>query len=346
MKLTFLLCILLTTNILSMGQTIRRVNNLPGVAAGANTYTTIQGAIDASTDGDIIYIEPSSTMYDGFTSGKQLTFIGNGNFLTQNPNTPFDKNISWINGIVRFVAGSSGSTLIGLYLNQTTEVENAEGIQFKGNRIGSIHLKWNTPGILIAENYIDGELRCLEGNSNATSGTNATIRNNIIHGIIISFRNSLIFNNTISGVNSYFSVSNNQGCTILNNIIDFRAYSASPIPDYEANNPGSSATNNLQILPLGAIVPPSTTNYFTTDPGSVFETVSPWSLVKDAGFRLKAGSPALSVGPNNIHAGAFGGTSPYKLSTLPNVPIITSAFTSGTGNNTAPLQVKITIRSN
>ena len=350
MKRTLLFFFALIINIAVTAQTIRRVSNIPGSAVGTNTYTTINSAILASSDDDIIYIEPSQTFYSGFTVNKRLHFIGNGNFLTQNPGTPNNKNLTRIYDFVYFNAGSSGSSIRGVYLNGIVAVKDADGIQFVGNRIASIEFKESTSGNLIAENYLDGDLRSLEGNvpPATTSGQSTTIRNNIITGMIISFRNSSIFNNTISGANGYFSVFVNLGCQINNNLIDFRMYADSPIPDYVAPNEGSSAINNLQILAPGATIPASTTNYFTTDAANVFEigATAPWGLDKDAVFKLKPGSPALEVGPDNVQVGAFGGASPYKLSGLPNVPIVTSAFTSGTGNNTAPLQVKVTIHSN
>src|SRR5690348_1513684 len=74
--------VLIALSISSFGQTIRRVNNNPGVS-GTNIYSTIQLAHDASTDGDIIYVEGSSNSYGTLTSTKSLTWVGPGYLLAK-----------------------------------------------------------------------------------------------------------------------------------------------------------------------------------------------------------------------------------------------------------------------
>ncbi len=57
MKKAILLC-LLAFSFSTFAQTIRRVNNSPGIT-GANIYASAQSAHDAAIAGDIIYLEPS-----------------------------------------------------------------------------------------------------------------------------------------------------------------------------------------------------------------------------------------------------------------------------------------------
>lgn len=56
--------------------TIRTVSNNPATLA---QYSTIQAAVDASANGDTVYVHGSNTHYTGFTiTNKQLTIIGPG----------------------------------------------------------------------------------------------------------------------------------------------------------------------------------------------------------------------------------------------------------------------------
>lgn len=101
-------------------QTIRRCNNLPGVT-GVNFYTTLQVAHDNANIGDIIYVEPSSSDYGSLTCSKRLTIIGNGYFLSSNPNTPSEKQVSRA-GNITFNSGSAQSSVSGM---------SADGIFFR-----------------------------------------------------------------------------------------------------------------------------------------------------------------------------------------------------------------------
>jgi hypothetical protein len=344
---TFAILVLSLCAMAVHAQTIRRVHSLPVADAGANTYATVADAVAASAADDIIYIEPSSTEYAGFTVTKRLHFIGNGNFLEQNPNTPFDKNPSIISTAVSFDIGSSGSTITGLYLRSTLTIAGTTGIEVKRNRFGNgITLGNNTSGILIAENYIDENIRAQDVSN---SGVSTVIRNNIIRsGNITYMKNSVIQNNTIYySVNAAF-VANCTDSQITNNIFDRRGMFS--IRQVGNDNAGATVTNNLQIAAGGipATNPDANKNMYTSEAGAVFVVASPWgnNPTKDASLKLVAGSLATNLGTDGKDAGAFGGTIPYTLSGLPNVPVITSAVSTETGTNTIPLSVTISVRSN
>jgi hypothetical protein len=68
--------------------------------------------------GDTIFVEGSGTPYDGVTLTKKLVLIGPGYFLTENPNTHYNKKPALIKNNIIFEKGSAGSMIIGFDLRQ------------------------------------------------------------------------------------------------------------------------------------------------------------------------------------------------------------------------------------
>ena len=104
------LCLVLAFSLCTnMFATIRTVNNITGSVA---QYTTIQAAVNASANGDTVYVHGSPNPYSGFTiTDKRLVVIGPGwspiqNFMSY-PATVTDM---YING-----SGSSNTEIQGLY---------------------------------------------------------------------------------------------------------------------------------------------------------------------------------------------------------------------------------------
>jgi hypothetical protein len=112
--------------------TIRTVSNVPGAAV---QYTTIQPAVNASANGDTIYIQGSAVQYAGFTiTDKRLVVIGPGMSPLQNfmpyPATVLDLNI---NG-----SGSSKTEIQGLVFNGTisiTSFSHPDSVRFFRNKL-------------------------------------------------------------------------------------------------------------------------------------------------------------------------------------------------------------------
>ncbi|MEM1003444.1 MAG: hypothetical protein AAGH46_12425, partial [Bacteroidota bacterium] len=67
------LVIIFNSSLLMKAQTIHTVDNCPNSAAD---FTTIQDAIDAAEDGDIIYVQPSMTSYGSINLNKEIDLIG------------------------------------------------------------------------------------------------------------------------------------------------------------------------------------------------------------------------------------------------------------------------------
>jgi len=340
-------------------QTIRRVNNTAGLN-DPNVYATLQAAHDAASNGDIISIEPSNNAsYGNATITKIVSIVGPGYILDKNPNTFFDKRPIDL-GNIAFEGGSQGSSIQGIMCyglgvfvpNVTVErcVITANGLTI--SRSGNLYLGSYPQGdnATIKNNviaYITGSGE--SGNSTLISSycTNVTISNNIILSNINIVGGSVISNNTIGG-----RMTNIVNCSVVNNIFDLRTSSEGVEAVVSS---GSSISNNvctsINGLPSGNgninSVNPNVMFMNGGNPFATFYNPSLGILHSESLFQLAAGSPAKTAAVGGGEAGAFGnGANAYKLSGLPKAPIITSFSNSGSGNNTTPLSITISVRSN
>jgi hypothetical protein len=184
--------------------------------------------------------------------------------------------------------------------------------------------------------------------------SNMTITNNIIVGfrgltLIQNVSNSIISYNTFGAENFIHQATNS---TITNNIFDARAMTSGA--NVCTNCLGSSISNNLCTNING--LPAESGNINGVDPATIFlNGGNPWGYDYNSGvmysadkdFQLAPTSPAKTVAAGGGEAGAFGnGANAYKLSGLPKSPIITSFTNTGSGSNTTPLSITISVRSN
>ena len=91
-----------------MAQTIHIVNNTPGAAAD---FTSVQAAIDAASNGHIIYIQQSPTSYGNITVNKELTLVGRSHHET---NSAYRTTL----GNITIAAGASNTTINGMSFNE------------------------------------------------------------------------------------------------------------------------------------------------------------------------------------------------------------------------------------
>lgn len=343
---------LLATSVLLLNttyaQTIRRVNNNPGVT-GVNVYTTAQAAHDAAVANDILIIEPSVTSYGDLMLTKPLEIYGNGYFLNVNTELKADQRSS-ILGTVVLAAGSSGCSFYGIvsysiFSNRVGSTPYAVNnitidrcyfttISFLNPYNGGGQGTANLSNISILRSYIDAlQLSPL---SPATI-TSVSIQNNIIRSITnggtvgVGFE-GIVRNNTIYGqaAGSTILFSNS---AIENNLLS----SGGLIPSFN-----STLSNNV-----------SSTDSFTGGVGNQnnFNVASALigtgaGISTDESYQLKAGSSLKTAGSGGIEVGAYGGTTPYVVSGIPAIPSITSMNYTSTGSNSLPLQVTISVKSN
>ncbi len=299
---------------------IWRINNTPGVAAD---YTDVQTCINnaATQTGDTLHIEPSVTNYGAITVSKPLVIIGNGYFLTgANPNVGLQANTNSSSfGSIDFLPASAGSTLQGVTV--TTIYLEAANLLIRRNYIVNwIYLYATGNNCTVSGNFFS------YGFQVSAAPANITISNNIFSGstsVGISAGVSGIFeNNTCYGG----SVSLSQ-FQIDNNI--FYSTGFTPNNSVYFNNIGDgtqfgTANGNQQNVSMA--------NVFVSN------------NIPDAGFMLKAGSPAIGAGSGGVDCGAYGGPNPYKNAGIPNVPTIYELTVPPTG--TTNINVTISTRSN
>jgi hypothetical protein len=306
------------------GQHLIRVNNNPGADPD---YATLQAANDAASNGDTIYVEGSTTEYDGADISKRLVIIGPGYFLTDNDSTQANGLESKFSMDIYFKAGSAGSIITGCSMSYRSfhiEVSNITIARCHG---GGIYASNTISNILIIQNYLS------EINLNSAVVTNSVIANNILtdmnsqsnsgplqivnnvfrSSVGIQVYNSSVANNILSDINSKIYV--NTGNTINNNILA---------------GAGTNANGNQYSVPMA--------NVFVDFSGSLHYS-------DDAKWKLKTGSLAIGAGVSGVDCGVFGGATPYVLSGVPNLPHIYEATIAGTAYSDKGLACAIKVKS-
>ncbi|MBA4850556.1 hypothetical protein [Emticicia sp. BO119] len=343
----FLLCAFAYT---SNAQTVRRVNKTPGLNDPA-IYTSVQAAIDASApSGDIIYIEPTDV--DGGNYGdvsiiKQVTIIGTGYDLALTPNTSFDKRqVTLMN--INLDNGSAGTIIMGMAISNVTVRDiNCTITRCGVNSISAAGSSITVGGVNTYGHNIT-VTNCRIGSQFYGNGsTNCIISNNIfLYGgpnTLYNFTGAVINYNTFKFTNAGM-LDEIDGSTITNNIFDGRGLAANTLI-LSGNSNGTTVSNNLCTDIAG--LPSGGGNVNSANPNFIFTVANPWtaSPYNDSNLQLAASSPAKTVGPGSTPIGAFAGNNPYILSGVPNVPVITSFFNTGSGTTATPLSVTISVRS-
>jgi hypothetical protein len=324
--ISIIFIVLITSN--AQAQTVRRVSNALGAGA---PYTTIQDAINAAVDGDIILVEGSPTTYTGAISlTKRVTIQGPGYFLDQNTGLQANSNTAVL-GTISFDAGSAGSVVRGIRTSGITI--NASNITFSNNYIiGGLTIAAAVNNIVISGNYFLFLSASFRVNANVTS---LLISNNYM-GIGFIFDPSVtvlavVTNNVIVPQNNLI-----QNSTITNNIF---LTAATPITD--AFN--STIQNNVFVstAQTGA----DASNIFGATTAALFVGLT--GNTTDTQWKLKAGSPAIGAGAGGTDCGMYGGNTPYKISgVFTGQPTISNFTTPGTVPANGTLNVKVSAKVN
>ena len=341
-NLITLLLLLLTTT--TFAQTIRRVNNNPGVT-GANIYATIQAAHDAAANGDIVYVEPSINAYGDLTATKSLKIYGPGYYLPINEELSADKKDVLV-GSITLNTGSSGTEISGITVTPgfTASVKiNVSNVTIRRCRIGGILVQApvnaSISNSLIEQNYCS--VIDIVGSGSTFIVSSVIVQNNMgpsDAGLRLgsnAFTSSLVFKNNTAWEASF------NNALIENNIFTREITS-------QATFTCTSCTvqNNVsrQTLPVG------NGNQSNVLVDNEFEytaaAILPAGVSRDEGFRLKTGSSLKTAGTGGTEVGAFGGSAPYIISGIPSIPSIPKLFVTPTGNASTPLSVTISTKSN
>ncbi|MFD2541099.1 hypothetical protein ACFSSB_02110 [Lacinutrix gracilariae] len=195
LKNTFILCFVLVSSSV-LAQTIITVDNNPG---STTTHQTIQEAHDAATDGDIIYVQPSSSSYGNIIIDKELTIIGRSH-----------SEPSKVSQLGTITIRSSNVTIKGLYISSL--YASSSGAP-------------NTPpyiGLNIFDSYFNSYLQ-LGTNSATVIQDDVTVRGCVLAGTnyIYEDATNVLLSNNIFKSNSPLRIYNTTSTVIANNVFKF-----------------------------------------------------------------------------------------------------------------------------
>ena len=319
-----ILIIVIAMGFTAANAAIWRVNNMPDNHAD---FTSLTDAIEAASDGDIIYIEGTGFVYDEATIilTKSLTIYGSGYYLLENEDTQANQLPVELGMIVEIDAGAEGSKFCGL--------------KFQG-----WHVYIGTSDITFERCYIHAEMR-LHSSEQAISNfmmkqcvlseglwvwtmnynsSNITFLNNIFYGdltLLSELGNYIVKSNVFNGAYSQLRAVN---CLIQNNIVD-------------GGIPCDANDNNLvenNIIGTGEMPGTGTNNIGGIDFTEIFiDYPDGANTSPDAMYELKAGSDAQGHGVGGIDCGIFDGDFPYVLSGMPPIPRFYEADISSAGTS-------------
>jgi hypothetical protein len=326
MKTNLLIFSFLIAGIAAHGQNILRVNNIPIVDA---PYRTINAALAAAVNDDVILVEGSPTTYtESLTLTKRVKIIGTGYFLA---GTNFQSNPypSTIGGNISFNAGSEGSVVSGFKLGNA--YLNVSGITFSNNECGAV--SFSASNTTITGNYLFTVGRNYYEN---TTITNVLITNNYMGGgvsINSDWTYSVVTNNIIEQGNA---IHNGQ---VNNNIFLF------PAADAVGDTYNSTYLNNIFVAPSQVSATVASGNVFNATRVNLFVGLPGNNT--DTQWKLKSGSAAIGAGVSGVDCGMYGGANPYRPSgILPGQPTITSFTLPGTVPVNGTLNVKVSAKVN
>ncbi len=319
-KLLFLfLSLLLTGSIFA--QTTWTVENTPGA---------LQSVINNASPGDILLLQGSPTSYGTITLNKLLTLKGPGYYLGENPNTQVQFMEASINSFT-IVTGAEGSVIMGLTF-ETQLVVNTSNILVSKNKINTIFIGDNVSSVIINSNYIDRHYigYCTVIGDNCSD---IYFKNNFIDKFRSNTSSSLIVENNYV---YEFHFGYIHSSLIQNNII------------YIGTSWGSLNNNSIQYNIFISSLPPTFNccNNFQATATDIFIDSSDPRYSIDGRYILKAGSLAAGAGVNGVDIGMFGGSDPYVLSGIPDIPNIYQLVVPVTGYSNEGINVDIKVKAN
>ena len=322
-------------------QQIWIVSNEPGYSPAQ--FNNIQEAIDSASHGDLIYVHGTSTPYGGnFSSNKKLHIVGPGFWKSENGIQTTNVNPANFTGDFTLLPGSDSSIVEGIIVKEF--LVHSSNVVIRHNWVTPFGVKFlnNPSNISVYSNYLSW---CVSG-----SGVNINVFNNICIATYIGdsgpyWQNSasnsdcLFQSNSCNGSANGYSIDH---CVVRNNIF---------------NNPNFSISGSTVIEHNIFVDDDVTINGVPTDSlgnGNIdsVQIANIWDFshpAPDGDFLLTGTpmtNPAFGAGVNGEDCGAFGGSAPYRLSGIVQIPSISYMLIPPIGDTTNMLNVKIQAKSN
>lgn len=323
-------CFLLFTQIV-FAQTIVKVSQIPG----EGDYSDLQLAIEGSAPGSTLMIYPGT--YPTVTLNKPLSIIGTGfEHLTDYPEIKTFPTISSIGGLT-CTSACAGSYITGLSIGGLN-VSDVQNLIFSRNSIASVYAS-NALNVIIEESLIGGGWIIYSGynrtNVYITNDCNLVIRNCLFSQPYYS--TSVLYGNrcvkTVNCLNCNIEVDN---CVFLNQM---ELYASSGVRIVK-NSIGATSHGWLtgQTAGTNTFLGVNAFDYFVGYPTQGGYTF-------DSRFQLKPTAPAKNAATHGGDCGIFGGSDPYKLGGLPNIPIIYELNVPSSAPGGSTLNINIKARS-
>jgi hypothetical protein len=337
----------------SFSQTIYIANSAVGAVSGTNVFTganSINLALAAASNGDIIYVVPSSVTYNTVSLAKSVNIIGGG----FNPDKPgalrstvgsvqpgTGANNIRISGLVvsSGITFGSGVSLSNIMIDKCRTRNIDGGTATLGNVI--------VENCIVAENYTGGPAIQF-----SMASTNVRISNNIIYShnlntsVALNTINAALIENNIfidwasgGSLAAFGSVTNSD---IRNNI--FYGVRPTGTGTYTGNTQQNNLSFGAADNTFSSTGNSSISNIQNSDPMFVNLPYNSVYLFTYSAA-LQTGSPAIGSGFAGINMGIFGGTHPFDNfgTSLPIVRAITPPGTVYQGTN---MNVRVQAKGN
>lgn len=183
-------------------------------------YNTFPEAVEGAEDGSVVYLPGGSfVLSNALHITKKLTIVGIGH-KSESPD-----GITYIDGFIYFDGGSSGSALMGCYLDDAINISSeVNDITLRHNRLYSVYTGGKRT--FINQNYISYVYGIV--NSNSYHASDLSVTHNVVYSVQYVYDGN-ISNNIINYTSS--SVCYCQRSTITDNII----ISSSPFSNCDNN---------------------------------------------------------------------------------------------------------------
>ncbi len=364
-RVLILVCLMVFIAALAIAQTTRIVDNNINRPTGANIYTSLQAAIDASSAGDIIHVVGSPTSYGDIVVTKRLSIYGIG--LNPAKEMPMRSTVGTVRLQNTNTSNSSGSVISGLQVSNiyVGYIPTGVGVVLTNITIDkclvSVNIYLSYPDTaplngLLVKNCIVGWIGVSSGDQSLAM--NIVITNNQIN-TLGGLQNAIIKNCLLRGGDGTPLTSDNaimRDCVIANNILYQKKV------NYYGDDPGgwgrvailpASYTNNYNQIERctfsNNILYPKLSTTETLPPtgygigNSGLENmidVDP-QFADSAYYTPKTTSPAKNAGTDGTDIGLYGGTTPFDYIGSP-LPYIQQMSTSVVPQGT---NLKVTVRA-
>ena len=364
---------------------IWRVNNNPSLNADVLQPNTLFDGTNNATNpeaaaGDSIYLEPSGTVYNGFSVTKaNIVIIGYGYFLNENTGKQVNANNAKV-ATVDFSSTSGGSSISGVQVNNFIYCSNVSNITVTRCYLEYFSLYGyaaNATGIRLDKCFIRYQLNdgatapavtsitvnienCIfsDTTDNSTSGVSFSnkvrglLRNNTFNNCTQLYcYNFYIANNIVLGNSNFGGVTQAGNNIYRNNILSYNANASNTFINNISPNTGNVFGQNMTPVFVG------TTDNVANGTTVFNNRIDKIGSTLEGRFDLKAASPALAAGEtgttfNSVAVttpacGAYGATDPYRKGGFPAIPRIYSLTVPPTvPNGAATMNIAVSSSSN